>query len=522
MKPRGSIFAVFVRQLFRLSSLDLRVSLPSVAALGLCALILSGCASIRAPGRPGSYALDLGPLASVGTDLHGGSRVTALGPLVENRAATNDTRFFALHPFYSRTYQTDRNRTAHEFLWPIATAKDAGQERFVRFLMTYYHDFDRHTAHSRFRLVSFPFLFGGRDAQGKGYFAVFPVGGTIHEFLFRDKIAFGLWPLYTYSTINSQKTHSVLWPIGSYTRGGGVLKYRVLPLYGRSSYKGQWVKKFVLWPFYSSVDYNYPKSKGSGFVLFPLTGHVKLTDQETWMFIPPFFRWTQGGKMDKLNGPWPFIQYSSGAADKLYIWPLWGYRNQEADKSWFCLWPLFWGRETEYAKYNRSMFRLVPLIHYEWDKPRVTNAPPATATRPAACGRYFQLWPLFSYLREDTNSVTRFLDLWPFRRMAPMERNYVPLWTLYSRERAGTATSDELLWGMFRRTKVGGHTEHVSVFPLFSVSRNPAGDSRRFSCLLGLCQYERKGLDRRWRLLYFLRLGGRHENAAAGNGEPSP
>ena len=34
-------------------------------------------------------------------------------------------------------------------------------------------------------------IYGGRDKDGRGYFALFPVGGTIREFLGRDRVIIG-------------------------------------------------------------------------------------------------------------------------------------------------------------------------------------------------------------------------------------------------------------------------------------------------------------------------------------------
>ena len=127
----------------------------------------------------------------------------------------------------------------------------------------------------------------------------------------------------------------MLWPIGSYTKGDGVSRFRVFPLYGRSTYKDKWKKTFVLWPLWTTVEYGYPNSRGSGFMLFPVVGHVKLTDQETWMLIPPLFRWSRGKDLTKLYAPWPFVQYCEGSTDLLYLWPAWGRKRQGETRSWF-------------------------------------------------------------------------------------------------------------------------------------------------------------------------------------------
>jgi hypothetical protein len=506
-----------------------------VVAAAMLGILLSGCISPRpvvAPGvttspvvcasatnAPDRYTLDLGVLASADTDLAGSRRTRALGPFFETRAAPDGRRFFAVRPFYSRAEGPDKGRIIHEVLWPVASVKDFEDERFWRFLVLYGHDFERHKAGSRYRLLLLPFLFAGRNAEGGKYFALFPLGGRIDEFLTRDRINFALFPLYSYSTINGQRTHSVLWPVGSYTKGEGVSRLRVFPLYGHSTYKDQWKKTFALWPLWSTVEYSYPNSKGGGFVLFPLVGHVKLTDQETWMLFPPFLRWSKGAIRSKLNAPWPFIQYMKGDSDRLYVWPLWGRSRQAQTRMWFCAWPLISGQETQYKDSVLNRFRVLPLIQYESRTSLPGAAAPTNCVErlpePAALERYFKLWPLLSYARQGTNKWFSMISPWPLRDAPSIEKNWAPFWTLYSCRKAGAAGEHELLWGLYRQAGDGTQLRHLSLFPLVTLDRGAAGSSsRRVSLLLNLVHYERNGLDTGWRLLYLFKFGSLYREPA--------
>jgi hypothetical protein len=492
----------------------------------LLALLEAGCASPRmklpasapgavsgAPGRADVYSMDAGFVASADTDLRGNQRVRALGPLIEKRTAPDGKRFLAVRPFYSKADGPETDRTVHEALWPVFSLKNSGREQDWRCLLVFGHDFDRFTPHSRYWVWGFPILFTGRDKHGESYFAIFPLGGSIHEFLMRDKIIFALFPLYAYSTFNEQKTHSVLWPVGSYTRGPGVLRYRVFPVYGKSTYKDHWTKSFVMWPTWTTVQYGYKSSQGNGYMLFPVVSHVKLTDQETWMVVPPFFRWSTSSKQTKVHAPWPFVQSGSGETDKLYLWPAWGHKREGSTRSWFALWPIMSSQVTEYPDSVLHRFRVLPLLEYESRTPVAIGSPNAAGQEAKpdvpVRERYVKLWPLLSYAREGSNSVTRVADLWPLKPAPQIEKNYAPLWTFYSWERSGNAHQHELLWGLFRQGSDGVSLRNLSLFPLFSLSREPAAGRSRFSCLLGLCRVDRKGLEREWRLLYFLRFGTR-------------
>jgi hypothetical protein len=97
-------------------------------------------------------------------------------------------------------------------------------------------------------------------------------------------------------------------------------------------------------------------------------------------------------------------------------------------------------------------------------------------------------------------------------RAASVERNFAPLWTLYSRERHGTASEDEVLWGLFRSRRESGGARSLSLFPLFSVSSSPEDGGRAdLSLLLGAVRVRREGLRGHCRLLYFLRFGAADE-----------
>jgi hypothetical protein len=127
-----------------------------------------------------------------------------------------------------------------------------------------------------------------------------------------------------------------------------------------------------------------------------------------------------------------------------------------------------------------------------------------TGTVSIVDGRYFKLWPLLSYRRENALSRIRGVELWPVKDMDGIERNWGPLWTLYTHASHERVTEDELLWGLFRYRRDEEKIHNLSLFPLFRVSQSPAGGSPTggWSVLLGLVGYEKEGLRKTLRLLY--------------------
>jgi hypothetical protein len=222
------------------------------------------------------------------------------------------------------------------------------------------------------------------------------------------------------------------------------------------------------------------------------------------MVLPPFFRFTRGAQLNLVYCPWPFFQKMRGERERLYLWPLWGRDIRPGVQRGFLLWPLVWTWRVDRGDTVRHRLVVMPFLQHEADMRRGSGDDEA-----AACeARYFKLWPLLSYRREGDRRRFRTLALWPLKESGPVERSYAPLWTLFSHTAVGEAADTEFLWGCYRRCRRGPDYRSFSLFPLVSSLRDEgAADRREWSVLKGLVGYERRGAQKRWRLLYFLRFG---------------
>lgn len=502
----------------------------SATRWGLLLLLAAGCASVTPDPASTARFDDLGPLVSRDRAVDGAARVRVAGPLLEGQSTTNGMDFVAVRPFYSRVRLAGGERSSSDLLWPLGNVRDTGDDRSWRFLLGYGADWDRGDDDSRSRWRVFPLLWGGRTEDGHGHFAVFPLGGTMLETLGCDRIDIVLFPLYARTTTGDHRAHHVLWPIVSWAHSDEVDRLRVFPLYGVTTRKGEGTKRFVLWPFWTSARYDDPRERGSSYVLFPLYGRVKTDRQSGWMVLPPLFRYSRGETLTQVNAPWPFVQYSSGLVDRLYLWPLWGRKHQDREDSGFLLWPLVHHRRWQRADGEHRRLFVLPFWYRDRLIPAaatnaVAGAEPAAGGAPVgalAASDYLKVWPLLSYRREGETSALRVLALWPLKHTPAIERNYAPLWTLYARTRDGEAWDEELLWGVWRRGGRGGGAGHVSLFPLFAVDREPATGFRRWSVLGGLLAHEREGLNNRLRLLYCLRFNWGASSAVAEGAETPP
>lgn len=487
---------------------------PARAVAACLTLALAGCAT----SLPNEF--DLGALASRGTTVDGRTRTRALGPVFEHSESPDGTTFTAIRPLYNRLDEGARDRTVTECLWPLAMKKDFNRETMWRFLFAYANDFDNTDPESRFRFVVFPVFFTGRDSHGEDYFGIFPLGGKVNEYIGKDKMRFVLFPLYMYAEASGIRSHSVLWPVFARADGGDFFAHRVFPFYGKAVNEGAWTKKFVMWPFWTSVQYHYPKGRGGGFIAFPFFGHVKTLDQEMWTVLPPLFQWGGGqeGTEKKVTLPYPFFQYRRGVINKFYLWPLYGRKSSPRMTRSFALWPMVRWRTRERREYQVKRIRVVPFLYAETRRDRLESG--EAEDEPYA--RYVKVWPIGSYRRDRERKTVRALELWPYANVASVRKNFMPFWTLYTRETSGHMVEDEVLWGLFRYRRDGTGNKRVSMPPLYSYSRSADTGASEWSVLCGLASGRTDGLRRTGRLLYFLNLGGERDGAGSTEAGVSP
>jgi len=448
---------------------------------------------------------DAGPLAASRTDAEGTNRLMAFGPLVE-RVTAPQGAFSAVRPFWSHTVLPEEELEIHEVFWPLYARRFYKEESSWRALLIFTgrrFDVDAEAADRR-RTWLLPFWFHGEDAQGEPYRALFPVGGTIREFLGRDEIFFVLFPIYAESRMEEQETLSVLWPVYSRTQGPRDDRFRIFPLYGRSERTDRFRKKFFLWPIWTSAEFTDPAKSGSAWMLFPLAGHGEAGRERTTYVIPPFFRFTRAPWQDTTHCPWPFFQFADGEVRKRYVWPLYGYKRQGPVERTFALWPLLWSQTVRSQdEVVRNRFAL-PFFYAQTRKAGVAEADGGDAVE--RTGNYWKLWPLMSWEREGDRTRFRTLELWPLRATEPMERNYAPLWRLYQHRRSETGLEQELLWGLMRSARdEAAETSRFSLFPVYEQSRG--GAEREWTLLKGLLGYKSTPQGKSFRLLWLFEPG---------------
>ena len=482
-------------------------------------LLAAGMATAAAAGEPSPWVAesDWGPLAAWGAEGDGAARFRAAGPLWERAEGTNGLSLRAHpRPLWARAADPAHARTAWDFCWPVAAGKTFGREKSWRVLGAWFLDKDRTSAASAYRFWLLPFWFHGRDDDGTGYAALWPLGGEIRNFLWKDRIRFALWPLWARSEVNDVRTTDVLWPVVSRTTtpDGHLEKFRVFPFYGWAKNARQHEKRTVLWPVWTHARYVHPQARGTAWVFFPVCGRVDLNTQKGWMVLPPLFQFIRGEQASRTYCPWPFYQRETGAREKLYVWPLYGWRADGTLRQRFWLWPLVNWQRNEQGRKTLTRWVVAPFYVNASQAEGPPEARRVTASRT-------KLWPLFSRERDRVagRCRLRLLDLWPTGHPPPVERSWAPLWTVLDYRANGAARDLDVLWGMCRYARREGGARAYSLFPLWRHERAEGEGRRRWSVLKGLLAYDRTATNRQVRFLW---LGRVRLAPAAGKADAAP
>ena len=480
--------------------------------IGWVVLVAALCAPAGARETPAPWIAesDWGPLASWLVDADGNDRFRAAGPFWEQAESPDGKQLKAFpRPLWARAADPAADRDSWDFCWPVASGKTFGKERSWRALLAWYLDDDRADPAARYRFWLLPVWFHGRAADGAGYAAMFPLGGEIRNSLFKDRIRFALWPLWAQSQINDVRTVNVLWPIYSRTTSPDdhLQAFRVFPFYAWTKNVRQFEKTAVLWPLWTHARYVHPKANGTAWVLFPVAGRIDLNSQKGWMVLPPFFQFIRGEQLNRTYCPWPFFQRETGVRDKLYVWPLYGFRKDGPLERRFWLWPLASREVNEFAHRRRTRWMLTPL----WTCATETARPAAAAApagKPPVLARRTKLWPRVSrhWDAEAGTARTRLLDLWPAGRPPAVERSWAPLWTVLDYRVRGADRDLDVLWGLVRNARRADGARATTLFPLWRHERAAGDAARRWSVLKGLIAYARTATNRQVRFLWLGRI----------------
>ena len=472
----------------------IRTSGPSLAKLALL-LILA------APASSSGRELEFAPIVEIerGDAL---SYWRALGPFFEHKAVHHgqETQYVTalLRPLVSFFDASEEDRRGLDLLWPVGVRRVRNREMTQRFLLYVGSNGDVRDPESDKRHWLLPLLFVGQSEEQGSYAAVFPVAGNIHDIAGIDAVRFAAFPLYLATEDVDVSSKTVLWPIFSMTQGPQLRKWRVFPLCG-AAHRPESVRRFYLWPFVHTIDFRGENDGSGGVFVLPFGGYLARGEASRWSVLWPFFQGAESQVLSQLHCPWPFYQRKirmrdgTKASDLLYIWPVWGRKERPESQYRFAAWPFYhqFRSSDADARTSRTVTWLLPFYASRVERRQ------GESTRVLK-----QVWPLLRYVRNDSGwTRLETLALWPRWGDKPIERNYAPLWQVYTFTESPASRRHDLLWGLVQYESRQQSEWELILSPLVKVQRS--ADGAGVSLLKGLYGYD-PGRSKAHRLLWFL------------------
>jgi len=318
------------------------------------------------------------------------------------------------------------------------------------------------------------------EKNDKKTLALFPFYGHLENWLGFESYDFIMFPFYSSSKDNEEKSYNFCWPFFNYSFSQGKRYYRIWPFYGRKFLAGEYEREFILWPFYNR--HKFFKDDGTvdreRLLIFPFYGHFSSDSAQTKLFMFPLYMAQKKLKDDyfRYDALWPFLSYARGGKRKVtQVFPL--FRIEEKGDSFrnFYLWPLFWKGDIRVSGYRRRFFSFVPLYIYnrtQWEKNGTDE-------------KLHKVWPLFSYRNDGNSLLVRSLEIIPFNEKGKFGESFYK--------------------------NIG------ALFSLWEYHKNSEENSVGFSFLKGLFGYERKEGLKTFKFFYFpVYKSGTPEKEAAG------
>jgi hypothetical protein len=449
---------------------------------------------------------------------------SGLGPLVEfDRSRDGGVEDLSFRPLFHRREERQLQRLEWEALYPLLSYSRTGRDWELQFLqLLNLRDEGRPHAREQ-RADVFPFYLSGTTETGETYRAVLPFGGRLLNRLGQDEIEFVLFPLYARLVKQEAETRYFPWPLLSVTRGEKRSGFRIIPLYGEDRKEGVFEKRFVLWPLFlqqrTGLDSDNPEATLS---LLPFYVAQRSRQRDSTTVLWPLFNHTQDREQqyEQWDLPWPLVKIARGEGRNITrVLPFFSVEERVLRKEFLLreltsrdlivLFPLYVHSEDEIPGSLRVRDR---ILWYLYSDIRETGRDGST--------RRVDAWPLFRYTR-DREGAVQFQTLALLEAFLPgnekIERNYSPLWALYTYRRNPEGDSVwALLWNLVRHEETGAGGRSVEVLgPLLAYQEH--GEESRFSLLGGLFEYQAGQRARAVRLFWhtaFVWTGGPQPLAA--------
>jgi hypothetical protein len=346
------------------------------------------------------------------------------------------------------------------------------------------------TESARGRFTLFPLYFQQRSSDpSENYTALVPFYGHLKHRFGRDEIFFVMFPLYSKTRKKDVVTDNYVWPIFDLRHGNKLHGWQVWPLignehkdittltngFGEVRTNGGHDSFFALWPlFLKDTSGIGTTNEERRLISIPAFAKLRSPARDSTTVIWPLFNLVDDRekKYREWDAPWPLIVFARGEGKTTTrVWPFYSRARNATLESDFLLWPIYKRNLVHSAPLDSRRTRICFFLYYDLLEKN---------TETGLARRRVDLWPLFLHHRDfNGNSRLQVLALLePFMPSSKgIERNYSPLWSVWRSEKnpkAG-ATSQSLLWNLYRREAAPTGKKCSLLFGLFQYQSSPEG-----------------------------------------------
>jgi hypothetical protein len=450
--------------------------------------------------------------------LNPGTRTEVMGPLFyEQQKETEHT--WAFPPLMSYSQDPAYEVEEFDFAYPVFTYDRYGKQyRWQLFQLLSGAGGPSQVETNRDRFDLFPIYFQQRSSDPtENYTALLPFYGTIKNRLFRRQIHFVMWPAYCQTIKGYQGdivTDNYMVPFFHLRHGPGLKGWQLWPFVGSEHKDVTTVtngfdeietvpahdKFFAVWPVY----YNEHSNLGTTHPVWqmgviPAFTKERSPKRDSTTVLWPFFTHIteREKKYDEWDAPWPFVEFARGEGKTTSrVWPFYSHARGPFLETGFFLWPIYKYEAIHSPPLERRRNRGLFFVYSDIQE---------KSTETGKMRRRTDVWPLWTW-QHDFNGNTR------LQIVAPLEvytlgshkipRDYSPVWSVWRSEKNAKtgATSQSLLWNLYRR--------------------EAAPDRKKVSALFGLFQYRAQAGGKQVRLFYipFGKSKGTATEAASNQG----
>lgn len=426
--------------------------------------------------------------------LEPGLRTEALGPFYYHEQLESQ-RTWAVPPVLSYSRDPDLEFTEFDFVYPVLTYDRYGdQYRWQLFQLLSFAGGPSQVETNRNRFTLYPIYFQQRSSDpSENYTAFVPFYGHLKNRLMRHEIFFVMFPLYSKTRKFDVITRNYLYPVFHVREGLGLNGWQVWPLVGHEHKDATWRtnrfgdeelvaghdKTFALWPIYFNQTTGMGTTNfGRQYGVLPAFSILRSPARDSTTVLWPFFsRIDDREKQYKeWDAPWPLIVFADGEGKSTRrVFPFFSQASNSNLQSDFILWPIYKFNRVHSSAAERRRTRIAFFLYSDIREQNLETG---------KSRRRLEMWPFFTRKR-DWNGNTRLQVLALLEPIIPgthkLERDYSPIWSLWRAERnaATGATSQSLLWNLYRRDTTPGSKNVSAFFGLYQSRSTPEGSRKK-------------------------------------------